>query len=72
MINPIVDNMRNGILLPILSDRVQRNGDTMSTNTVAKEKLAPYRISGTLLSKINHCAKNIAPIATVKNEFPKS
>lgn len=72
MISAMVNHTRKGFLLPILSDRAPRSGQRMSTKTVAKEKLAPYRISGTPLSKISHWVKNIAPIAIVMNEFPKS
>jgi len=53
-IRPIVDRLRNGILFPILSDRAQKIGEVISTKIVASEKLAPYRISGILLSKITH------------------
>ena len=52
--SPMVDHIRKGILLPSLSDRAPRSGERKSTKSVAKEKLAPYRISGILLSKISH------------------
>lgn len=72
IISHIVDHLRNGILLPILSDRAHNNGEVMNTKIVAKEKHQPYTISGSLLSSITHCAKYIAPIATKKKEFQKS
>jgi hypothetical protein len=72
IINQIVDRLRNGILLPILSDRAPNIGEEINTRSVAHEKLAPYRISGRWLSIINHCPRNIVPIAEKKKEFQKS
>jgi len=54
IMSQIVDQVRNGILNHLLSDRAQNMGEVMSANNVAREKLAPYRISGNLLSMISH------------------
>jgi hypothetical protein len=53
-ISPMVDHLRKGILLPNLSDQAPKRGEMTKTKAVAIEKLAQYRISGTLLSNMSH------------------